>query len=335
MFNKNSKLLTIVLIITAVMAIAIISGCTDQNKQENITQLTFGYQPSTHQAAYTTAKEKGWWDENLSSLGVIKVDDKLFPNGAPEMQAMLANEIQVAYVGAAPFISALSQGLDGKIIAAVQIDGSGLVVRNDLDYTGPQSLKGLKVATFPPGTIQDTLMRNWFQQNGMDPDKDVTILGMTGPNAATALAAGQVDAVFLPEPTPTQLESAYQGKIVAKSGEILPNHACCVVVASGNLIRNEPALVRKIVETHIKATEYNNANPSEAAEIYAKDEGLNSSAVIQKSVKEWDGKWIADPHQIINSTVEYAKIQYDLGYIKKPLNETDIFDVSFYDSIEK
>lgn len=336
MLSKNSKILGIILIVTSIMAITMISGCTDTNsKQGNITQLTFGYQPSTHQIAYMTAKEKGMWNESLSPLGIKKIDDKLFPTGAPEMQAMLSGNIQVAYVGAAPFITSLSQGLDGKIVAAVQVQGSDLVVRKDLDYKGPQSLKGLKIATFPSGTIQDTLIRNWLQQNSITPDKDVTIVSMTGSNAATALAAKQVDAAFLPEPAPTQIVAAGNGKIVVKSGEIMPNHACCVVVASGNLIKNEPEIVKKIVETHVKATEYDNENHVESANIYAKDQGLNSSDIIEQSIKDWDGKWTADPHKIVNSTVEYAKIQYDLGYIKKPLNETDIFDMSFYDSLNK
>lgn len=339
MYNKRiNRILGAIFIITAMMAIAFISGCADTGQKENVTQslteIHFGYQPSTHQIAYLTARDKGWWNESLSPLGIVKTTENLFPSGAPEMTSMLAGDLDVAYVGAAPFISALSEGLDAKIVAAVQVQGSDLVVRTGVPYEKPEDLKGLKIATFPPGTIQDTLLRNWLKTNNIDPDNDVTILPMTSADAVTAISAGQVDAVFLPHPSPTQIKEGGYGRTVIKSGEIMPNHACCVIVVSGDLIRNHPDVVKQIVKTHMEATEYNNAHPDEAAQIYAADQEMNIT-IVQDSIKEWDGTWIADPHMIVNSTIDYANIQYELGYIKKPLTEKDIFDMSFYDSLQK
>ncbi len=339
MYNKKiNRILGAILIITAMMAIAFVSGCTEtgqkENLTENITEIHFGYQPSTHQIAYLTARDKGLWNTSLAPLGIVKTTENLFPSGAPEMTSMLAGDLDVAYVGAAPFISALSEGLDAKIVAAVQVQGSDLVVRTGVPYEKPEDLKGLKIATFPPGTIQDTLLRNWLKTNNIDPDKDVTILPMAPADAVTAISASQVDAVFLPHPSPTEIEKKGYGRTVIQSGEIMPNHACCVVVVSGNLIRNHPEIVKQIVQTHVQATEYNNAHPDEAAQIYAADQEMNIT-IVRDSIKEWDGTWVANPHLIVNSTVDYANIQYELGYIGKPLTEKDIFDMSFYDSLQK
>lgn len=335
MYNKRiNRILGAIFIITAMMAIAFISGCAEPEQKEELTEIHFGYQPSTHQIAYLTARDKGLWNDTLAPLGIVKTTENLFPSGAPEMTSMLAGDLDVAYVGAAPFISALSEGLDAKIVAAVQVQGSDLVVRTGIPYEKPEDLKGLKIATFPPGTIQDTLLRNWLKTNNIDPDKDVTILPMTPADAVTAISASQVDAVFLPHPSPTQIEMGDYGRTVVQSGEIMPNHACCVVVVSGNLIKNHPEVVEQIVKTHMDATEYNNEHPDEAAQIYAADQEMNIT-IVQNSIKEWDGTWVANPHLIVNSTVDYANIQYELGYIKKPLTEKDIFDMSFYDSLQK
>ncbi|MCC7575760.1 MAG: ABC transporter substrate-binding protein [Methanomethylovorans sp.] len=335
MNNKNiNRILGAIFVVTAMMAIAFISGCTEPQQKGELTEIKFGYQPSTHQIAYLTAKDKGWWNDSLAPLGIVRTSDNLFPSGAPEMTAMLSGNLDVAYVGAAPFIAALSEGLDAKIVAAVQVQGSDLVVRTGAPYGSPEDLKGLKIATFPPGTIQDTLLRNWLKTNNIDPDRDVTILPMTPADAVTAISAGQVDAVFLPHPSPTEIKEKGYGRTVVMSGEIMPNHACCVVVVSGNLIRDHPEVVEKIVETHVQATEYNNAHPDEAAQIYAADQQMDIK-IVQNSIKDWDGTWVADPHLIVNSTVDYANIQYELGYIKKPLTEKDIFDMSFYDSLQE
>ncbi len=167
-------------------------------------------------------------------------------------------------------ITALSQGLDAKIVEPVQINGSSLVLRPEYKYESPKDLKGLKIATYPPGTIQDTLLREWLKENGLDPEKDVTILGMTPGDAVTAISAKQVAAVFLPHPSPTVVEKEGNGRTIVQSGQMEPNHACCVLVVSGKLIREHPDIVEQIVKTHIKATEYNKANVDEAAQIYLK-----------------------------------------------------------------
>jgi NitT/TauT family transport system substrate-binding protein len=279
--------------------------------------------------AEVTAMAKGWWQQDLAPYGVVNVSDKVFPSGPPEMQAMLAGELDVAYVGAAPVLSALTTGLDAKIVAGVNTQGSDLVVRNDLDYTGPQSLKGTTIGTFPPGSIQDTVLRDWLKKNNLTPDKDVFIKGMTPGDAVTAILAGKVDGIFLPTPSPSTVVNQGKGKIVVHSGEMYPNHTCCVLVVSGKLIREHPEIVRQILKTNDKAVAWNQQNLDEAAVIYATKTGANLTDV-KSSLAEWDGSWASDPNVIVNPVLDYAKIQYDLGFIKKPLTKDEIFDLSFY-----
>ncbi|MBT8507969.1 sulfonate ABC transporter substrate-binding protein [Methanomicrobiaceae archaeon CYW5] len=323
------------LIMTALVAFAVIfaAGCIDGGNggpTEEKTELSFGYQPSTHQIAYMVAKDKGWWEEDLAPFGITTITDHKFPTGAPEMQAMLAGEIDVAYVGAAPVISALDQGLDAKIIAAVQVQGSDLVVRPEVTYTGPEDLKGLTIATFPPGTIQDTLLRDWLQQNGIDPDTDVDIRGMGPGDATVAIAESAVDAVFLPHPAPATIAAEGNGYTAVTSGEMMQDHACCVLVASGDLIRNHPDIVEQIVKTHIRATEYSIENQEEAAQIYH-DMNKVELDVIEASFASWDGRWVTDPALIVVSVVDYTEVQAELGYIKNPMTADEIFDLSFYE----
>lgn len=327
-----------VLILTLLLVVsAFVSGCVSDDEgneseagESSITELNFGYQPSTHQIAYMTAAEKGWWKEDLAPYGITKINEFQFPTGAPEMQGMMAGSLDVAYVGAAPAITALSQGLDAKIVTPVQINGSSLVLRPEYEYKSPEDLKGLKIATFPTGTIQDTLLREWLRSNGLDPEKDVTILGMTPGDAVTAISAKQVAAIFLPHPSPTVVEKEGNGRIIVHSGEMSPNHACCVLLVSGKLIRENPDLVEQIVKTHIKATEYNKANVEEAAQIYS-NKTTEDLDTVQTSLKEWDGSWITDPAMIEGSVVDYSKIQYELNYTQKPLTAEEIFDTSFYE----
>lgn len=316
------------LAVALVAAFILAAGCTGTGTGD-VSNLRIGYQPSTHQTAHTTAMEKGWWQEDLAPYGITQVTDYQFGTGAPEMQAMLAGDLDIAYVGSAPFIAAVSSGLDAKIIAAVQTQGSDLVLRNGVEYSSPADLVGKKIATFPPGTIQDTILRTWLEENGVDP-ASVTIIAMDPGAATTAISAGQVDGVFLPHPSPSIIAAEGVGRTVVQSGEMMKDHACCVLVASGSLIRDHPDLVEQIVKTHIKATEYNLEHQDEAASIYSAKTGQDVETV-KASFHDWDGTWTADPNVITTSVVEYTELQYELGYISKPLTQDDLFDLSFYE----
>lgn len=294
----------------------------------NITTLRIGYQPSTHQIAEMVAAAKGWWAEDLKPFGVVTIQEKEFQSGPPEMQGMLAGALDIAYVGTAPPITAIAQGLDAKIVAAVNINGSDLVLRPDIAYSGPKSLEGLSIGTFPPGSIQDIVMKKWLNDNGVNISK-IRIHGMGPGDAVTAIEAGKVDGVFLPHPSPAQIELDGKGKSVVQSGQMWPDHACCSLLISGKLIREHPDLVDQIIKTHIKATNYVNSNPEEAAKIFA-NRTKQKLAVVEASMKNWDGKWVSDPAIQIPSTVQYAKVDKDLGYINKTLTKEDLFDTSFY-----
>jgi len=306
--------LILVAVLAAVVVISL--GCISapEKKQENestlaaptkvpgnITTLRIGYQPSTHQIAEMVASAKGWWTEDLKPFGVVTIQEKEFQSGPPEMQGMLAGALDVAYVGTAPPITAIAQGLDAKIVAAVNINGSDLVLGPGVAYSGPKSLEGLSIGTFPPGSIQDIVMKKWLTDNNVDISK-IQIRGMGPSDAVTAIEAGKINGVFLPHPSPSQIVLDGKGRSVIQSGQMWPDHACCSLLISGKLIREHPDLVNQIIKTHIKATNYVNANPEDAAKIYANRTKQNLT-VVEASMKNWDGKWVSDPSIQIPSTV--------------------------------
>ena len=297
------------------------------------THLRIGYLPSTHQLAEMVAMEKGWWEEDLAEFGITEVTDHQFPSGPPEMQSMMAGNLDVAYVGVAPSIFAIAQGLDAKIVAAVQTQGSDLMLRPDIadSYTSPSDLCGLKIATFPLGSVMDIVLKKFLMDNSVSID-DVEIVPMDPGNATTAIASGTVDGVFLPHPCPAMIELEGNGVSVVSSGEMWTDHACCCLVVSGDLIRNHPDLVNEIVRTHIKATEYVNGNQTESAEIFAEKIEYDLDTV-EYSFEHWDGEWISDPHLELECTIEFANISYDLEYIDRLLTAEDLFDTSFYDEV--
>jgi NitT/TauT family transport system substrate-binding protein len=308
-------------------------GCiSPEKKAPELTTLRIGYQTTTHHVAEMVASEFGWWAKDLLPFGVKEIKEFEYPSGTPELKAMQSGDLDVIYVCTSPLLPSLSKGLDGKVVAAVNDNGSNLVFRPGLNYNGPGSLRGLSIATFPPGTAQDILLKKWL----MDADvniSEVKIYPMGPGDAVEAISMGKVDAVFLPHPGPAIIEMAGNGKSVLASGEMWPRHACCGIVVSGRLIRDYPDLVAQIVKTQIRATDYINANPEVAARIYSNHTGQDAK-MAEYSIKSWDGHYISDPYLLINSTMEYAKFQFKMNYIQKELTKEEIFDTGFYDKVK-
>jgi len=177
------------------------------------------------------------------------------------------------------------------------------------------------------------VLKKWLTDNGIDVSK-VDIKPMTPGDATTALAAKQLDAVFLPEPSPAFLEISGNGKNVVSSGEMWPGHACCVLLVNGKLIRENPELVKEIIRIHIKATEFIEENPEESAEIASKKLGLSKESIIY-SIKNSDTTFIHDPNKIIEYIEVYGIEHYNLKYTKKLLTSKDLIDTKLYNEAIK
>ena len=332
------------LLCALILSFVFIAGCTDTSETEGTTVATsnvntneqilrVGYQPSTTQIAFTTALNKGFYMDELKDLGITDIVEYQFGTGAPEMQAMMAGELDFAYVGSAPFITAVSNGLGGKIIAGVLTQGSDLVLRNDAPYESPEDLKGLHIATFTPGSIQDTILRGWLSSYGINPDTDVKISGMGPGDATSAMLAGKVDAVFLPQPSPVTITDAGVGRIIVQSGEMRPNHACCVLVASDEMIQNYPEIVAAFLKGHMTGTEYSFEYPEEAAEIMSTYTGQDTDVMV-RSLKNWDGIWVSSPYIVHPSIMQYVDMQDALGYLTQHVTDDQLFDMTFWDNIQ-
>lgn len=241
-----------VLLIATAMLVAF-SFCVAEEKpgETKLQEIKVSYQPSWHHTALFVIMEKGW-DEKV--LGA-KLVASPFPSGPPQMEAFAAGEHLIAYVGAAPPLSLLSKGFDAKIVAVANTEGSSLVAVPGVEFSGAKSLEGKKVMTFPPGSIQHTVLMKWLRDSGVDTTK-VEIKSGGPEEIREALKAKAIDFGFLPDPSPYVAEMEGYGKIVASSPDIMPNHPCCVVLMRGDFMREHRELAAKFLALHIIASEY-------------------------------------------------------------------------------
>ena len=320
--NKIKLVLSIILIGLFFAGI----GCVE--KTTKINEVRVGYQPTTHHIAEFIGMQKGWFAQETG----VNFTDKEFVGGASEMEAMMAGELDMAYVGAVPAINAIEKGLKAKIVASANNEGSALVMRNDFNYTKPGDLIGKKIATLQPPSIQDTVFRVWLLDSGLKPE-DVDIKYMSGAEMLTSLSSGAIDGFIWAEPGPTQAVMKGIGKIVLNSSDMWM-HPCCVVVFSDEFIENNPELVQKIVNTHVKAMNYIATNENETINISA-DKLKISPEVLKNSLDSGRTKYNPDPRLIEAGIKRFTDDLIAIKVLTRQMNSSELFDFTFYDRVKK
>ena len=211
-----------------------------------------GYLPSDHDAALFVADAQGKFAEKNITTELVQ-----FNNGGDLMTAMASGEVDVGYVGIAPVLSSVAKGVPVKVISSAQTDGSGIVVTKDSGITSAADLKGKSIATPGEASIQYVLLTYYLKENNLSTD-DLNISAMKVPSMNDALKTKQIDGIITFQPYVSIAANNSDNVVLEDSADILPNHPCCVVVASDDFIKNHEDTVKDILAIHENATEFIN-----------------------------------------------------------------------------
>src|SRR5580692_8548699 len=170
------------------------SGGSSGSKAAHVT-LRLGFLENITHASALIGIKQGFFTKNLGPDVTLKLYP--FSTGTEEATALLAGQLDAAYVGPNPAIKAwqTSNGSLIKVISGAASGGAGLVVKKSI--TTPAQLKGQKLATPSLGNTQDVALRFWLKQQGLTStttgggDVDIT---PTSPNSAAVLEfeSGQI-----------------------------------------------------------------------------------------------------------------------------------------------
>ncbi|HEY1623619.1 MAG TPA: ABC transporter substrate-binding protein [Streptosporangiaceae bacterium] len=214
----------------------------------------------THASALVALKE-GYFTKDLGSAGTIKAT--AFSTGTEEETALLAGQLDVAYVGPNPAIDSWqkSNGTEIKIISGAAQGGASLVVKKGI--TSAAQLKGKSLATPSLGNTQDVAARWWLKQNGLTTNAtgggDVSIKP-TKPNSAAVdeFESGQIAGGY--EPAPYDIEMASDGGTVL----LKESGATTLIVVTQSFLSAHPAVVADLLKAQIQANDFIKSNTAAA-----------------------------------------------------------------------
>lgn len=258
-FRVLSILLALVITFTA-------AGCTGKNAQVESEKakdeplvVKVGYFPNlTHpQALY------GLGDGSFQkALGTgVKIEEHVFNAGPAEIEALLAGEVDIGYIGPVPAINGYVKSEGGlKIIAGAADAGAVLVAGKDSGITGVADLKGKKVAIPQLGNTQDISLRNLLNEAGLkDAAKGgtVTVIPAENPDILTLISKGDVDAALVPEPWGSRIVKDAGAKIILDANQVWREgkYTTAVVIVNKKFLDSHSDLVEKWLENHVEITQ--------------------------------------------------------------------------------
>lgn len=306
----DNKIIAIIVAIIAIVAVGafFLTGGGDT--------VTIGYLPSDHDAALFVADAQGQFESNGIKTKLVQ-----FNNGGDLMTAMASGDVDVGYVGITPVLASIEKGVPVKVISAAQTDGSGLVVSKNSGISSVNDLSGKSIATPGEASIQYMLLQYYLKQNGMSLD-DLKVSSMKVPSMNDALKTNKIDGMITFEPYVTIAEKN-GATVLAGSKDILPNHPCCVVVASDKYLNEHPNETNTILKIHKNATDFINNNTDEAASMIPSD--IVSDVEVEK-VAISSFPFISGLDDSFKKDVmDFMNLEVDLGVLKGPISQDKIF----------
>lgn len=210
----------------------------------------------------TVAEQLGYFkDEGLN----LKISD--FAGGAAALKAVVGGSADVVSGAYEHTIS-----LQGKKqhFQAFVLQGKlpqialGVATAKAANFKSFKDLKGMKVGVSAPGSSTNNLVKQLLAKSGLDPNRDVAIVGVgTGAGAIAAMKGGQIDAISNVDPLMTRLERDGAIKIVADTrtvkgtqevwGAALP--AGCLY-APVEFVKKNPKTVQALANAIVRADKW-------------------------------------------------------------------------------
>ncbi|MBI3909827.1 MAG: ABC transporter substrate-binding protein [Armatimonadetes bacterium] len=295
-------------------------------------RLRLAYFPNVTHAPAVAGVARGELQRGLPA-GVV-LDPKVFNAGPAEMEALLAGEVDVGYVGPSPAINTYlkSDGRALRLLAGACSGGAALVARADVGIAGIRDLDGKRVAVPQLGGTQDVSARHFLAQNGLRPREKggtVEVVPITNPDILSLFVRRQLDAAWVPEPWAARLVKEAGARLVVDERDLWPGRqfTTTVVVVRTAFLEQHAPLVEALLQGHLHSIDWLQQHPDEGQTVVnAELKRLTSKELPAEVLREaWSRvEFTADPNR--SSIESFVRAAADAGYLpQQPLDVAGLF----------
>jgi NitT/TauT family transport system substrate-binding protein len=286
--------------------------------------LRLGFLANITHASALIGVEKGFFTGALGKAG--KLQTTVYNSGTQETTAILAGQIDAAYVGPNPAINAWqkSGGTAIKIISGAATGGASVVVKPGI--TSAAQLKGKLVATPSLGNTQDVAVRYWLKRSGLATTTtgggDV-LIKPTNPNSNAVLEFKSGQIAGGSEPSPYDVEMVKDGgKVLFTEPGVTTN-----LMVTQTFLKAHPAIVSDLLKGQIQANDYIAQNPAAAQQAANTELQALTGKPIKSSILPAAFREITFTNDPDASSLATDATQAQAVGLLKPVNLSGIYDL--------
>lgn len=326
------KRLVFLVVCAATIALAGIPAGAEQRP----IALRVGYFPNITHAPAVIGVADGTFQMGMGQG--IRIEPFQFNAGPSAMEALLAGQLDLAYVGPNPAVNCYikSEGQALRIVAGCCSGGAAMVVRSDSAIKEPRDLRGKRIATPQLGNTQDVAFRSYLLEHNLKPVElggDVRIAPTSNSNLLMLFERREIDGAWTVEPWVTRLLVEGRGRLFLDERDLWEGgrFTTAVIVAATGFLRRHPDLVGRWIGLHVDLCRKIKADPKWA------------KAAVNKELEKVTGQPL--PAKVLDGAWQRLEITYDplraslfksmeqafrLGFLgdQKPSLE-GIYDLSF------
>jgi len=304
--------------------------------------LRIGYFPNINHAQAVIGLGNGDFQKAVGDD--VEVRTQIFNAGPSAIEALFADQIDVAYIGSNPAINGyvVSNGEGLRIISGAASGGAVFVVRNDAGINSVTDLANKKFASPQLGNTQDVALRKYLLDNGYKTKEkggNVEVLPVENADILTLMIKKDIQGAWVPEPWGARLVKEANGRIFLDERELWPDgeFVTAHIVARTDYLEKNPRIISKLLEAHIDETKWINENPREAMRLFNVElQQLTGKTIPVDEFEEGFSRMTLTWDPLKESLFRSANDAFEIGFLgdKRP-DLSKIYDLTILNQVLK
>jgi ABC-type nitrate/sulfonate/bicarbonate transport system substrate-binding protein len=220
------------------------------------------------------AKEANLYEKHGLAIEAIHI-----PGSSLALQAMLAGEVPIIQLGGAASMQANLAGADTVIVATI-LKKFLFSIFSRPELTRIADLKGKLFGATRFGTLSDFASRFALEKNGINPERDITMVQTGGqPETLAALVTGKVQAAALSVPAILRAKKANMRELldIAKLEAMIHQNG---VVTTRRYLKTNEDTVRRFLRAYIEGAALAKKDKAFATRVMAKYLGASDREIL-------------------------------------------------------
>jgi NitT/TauT family transport system substrate-binding protein len=338
----NIKILVLVIGLLLVIGVFVQPSISNHAYSQEKKVLRIGYFPNINHAQAVIGIGNGDFQKALGSD--IEIKTFLFYAGPSAIEALLARQVDVAYIGPNPAINGyvVSEGKSLKIIAGVSSGGAIFVVRNDSGINSVMDFAGKKFASPQLGNTQDVALRKYLLDNGYntkDKGGNVEVLPVKNPDILTLLLKKEIDGAWVPEPWGEKLIKEGNSRLFLDERTLWPDgkFVTANIIVNPEYLQQNPEVIRRLLDAHVNETRWINSHKVMALAIFNTQlKSLTGQTIPEDQLSEAFARLELTYDPVKQSLFESASDAFSVGFLGKTKPDlSGIYDLTILNEVLK